>query len=294
MTTLQLAQRLTRNLTHKDVMSLPPEEQQRLVDAINSGLVEYVELLPEIRRAEPRTVALPAPLSKAVTVTENAAVFAFSPTFAGQSEYLGCTVSVAGDDRYNRLAALNTLQGPQRAPTGSSTLSLYGDALRLDSGDDSISGDVVLLDINRRVDLVFGKPPVWLAQQPSMVELGRPRHWWTEPFNGLSGLNDPLFLLRVWPVPDTVYDLVFTLRLFPQAVGFIDLITPRQMPVPTNEEAHLVNLCMPGVFTSPLWNADVKKSDCVTDYDRAKSAMEAKLSRRGHTQPGKFGTRRGY
>lgn len=294
MTTLQLAQRLTRNLTHKDVRTLPPEEQQRMADAINTGLGEYVDLLPELRRAEPRTIPLPAPLSKPVTVTENSAEFAFSPAFADQSDYLGCTVAVSGDDRYNRLAAINTLQGPQRTPTGSGTLSLYGDALSLGSFDDSISGDVMLLDGNSRVDLVFGKPPTWLTQQPSMVELGRPRYWWTEPFNGLSGLNEPLFILRVWPVPATVYDLVFTLRLFPQAVGFIDLINARQMPVPENEEAHLVNLCMPGMFTSPLWNAAVRKNDCMADYERAKSAMEVKLSRRGNTQRGKFSTSRGY
>lgn len=144
------------------------------------------------------------------------------------------------------------------------------------------------------MDLVFGKPPTWLAQQPAMVELGRPRYWWTESFNGMSGLNEPLFLIRVWPVPVAVYDLNFRVRLFPAAVSFADIDTARQMPVPANEEAHLVNLCMPGMFSSPLWNADVKKNDCMADYARAKGAMESKFPRRGNTQPGKIGTRRGY
>lgn len=295
MTTLQLAQRLTRNLTHHDIRTMPADEMQRIIDAMNTGLGEYVEMLPDLRRAEPRTMTLPAPLGKTVTVTENSPAIAFSPAFAEQSAYFGCTVTVSGDsERYNRLSALNTLQGPQRGPTGSSTLTLYGDALQLTGFDDAVSGDVVLLDGARRVDLVFGKPPIWLAQQPAMVELGRPRYWWTEPFNGMRGLHEPLFLIRVWPVPVADYDLIFRVRLFPEAVSFADMDTPRQMPVPAAEESHLVNLCMPGMFSSPLWNAEVKKNDCLADYARAKGAMEVKLSRRGNTERGKFGTRRGY
>lgn len=295
MTTLQLAQRLTRNLTHTDVRTLPADELQRIIDAMNTGLGEYVELLPDLRRAEPKTLRLAMALNKTVTATQDSAAVAFTPAFAGQVDYLGCSVVLASDTaRFNRLAAPDTLQSAQYGATGSTTMTLYQDALQFDQQDDSIIGPVSLADGNARVELTFGRPLRWSGLEPTIVEMGRPLYWWTEPFNGMRGLNEPLFLIRVWPVPVAAYDLNFRVRLFPAAVSFADIDTPRQMPVPAAEESHLVNLCMPGMFSSPLWNADVKKNDCMADYARAKGAMEVKLARRGNNQSGKFGTRRGY
>lgn len=295
MTTLQLAQRLTRNLTHRDIRTMPADEMQRLIDAMNTGLGEYVELLPDLRRAEPKTLRLAASSDKTVTATQDSATVAFSPAFPEQVDYLGCSVVLASDPaRYNRLAAQNTLQAAQYGTTGSTTLTLYQDALQFDQQEDAIIGPVALADGNARVELTFGRPLRWTGREPTIVEMGRPSYWWTEPFNGMSGLNAPLFLIRVWPVPVAAYDLTFRVRLFPEAVSFADIDTPRQMPVPGAEESHLVNLCMPGLFSSPFWRSDVEKKDCQSDYTRARQAMEAKQARRGSNQPGRISTRRGF
>lgn len=295
MTTLQLAQRLTRNLTHRDIRTMPADEMQRIIDAMNTGLSEYVELLPDLRRAEPRTLRLAAVLDRTVTATQDSATVEFSPAFAGQADYLGCSVVLASDPaRYNRLVALNTLQSAQYGATGSTTLTLYQDALQFDQKEDAILGPVSLADGNTRVELTFGRPLQWTGREPTIVELGRPTYWWSEPFNGMTGLNAPLFLIRVWPVPVAAYDLHFRVRLFPEAVSFADMDSPRQMPVPTAEESHLVNLCMPGMFSSPLWQSDVEKKDCQADYQRAKQAMEVKQARRGSAQSGRILTRRGF
>lgn len=295
MTTLQLAQRLTRFLTHRDVRTLTADDLQLLLDAVNAGLGEYVEFLPELRRAEPRSSALAVPLEKTITATADSATIAFSPSFAGQTANYGQSAIVGNDSgRYNRLAGLNSLLAPHRGSTGTTTLTLYSDAVQFGQYDDAVSGEVTLVDGSNRLDLTHGKPADWVGYQPPMLQLGRPRHWWMEPLNGMTALNAPLYLLRVWPAPVAAYDLLYSLRLFPTAVTFDDIQTPRQLPVPASEEAALVNLCAPGLFVSRLWDKEVSKEDVRDDYNRSRSAMESKLDRRGNTQRGRIGTRRGF
>lgn len=285
MTTLQLAQRLTRNLTHTDVKTLVPEQQQLVVDAINTGLAEYVELLPEIRRAEPRLASLLSPASYSLTCTNGSPTVAFDD-FPQQQAHLGKTVQVGSDSgRYQRLVALNTLLGNHNGPTGATSLTVYSDSVQFGRYDDSISGKLVLQEGNTRHNMISGRPLEWFSLQPSALELGLPRYWWMEALSGMTGLDSPLFVLRVWPVPATAYDLLYSLRLFPQAVTMVDLVTPRTLPVLPIEEAHLVNICMPGMLTSKLWSGDVDKKAVREDYNRAIEAMKPKLERSGSNEP---------
>lgn len=304
MTTLQLAQRLTRNLTHTDVRTLPPEEMQRVVDAINTGLAEYVELLPELRRAEPRRATLNAPVAKNAAVTHGSDEVSFV-SFPEQADYLGGTVQVSTDSgRYQRLVALNTLLASHNGPTGTAALTLYSDAVQFGPDDDSVSGEVVLVEGNTRHNMVASRPLEWqgyrpramgiVGFQPYALELGLPRYWWMEALTGMAGLDAPIYVMRVWPVPATPYDLLFQQRVFPPAVSMTDLLTPRVMPVLATEEAHLVNLCMPGMITSRLWSEAADKQAVRLDYDRARQAMLPKLERSGSTQAAWSGTPFGF
>lgn len=294
MTTLQLAQRMTRNLTHSDVRTLPADEQQRIFDAINTGLAEYVEFLPEIRRAEPRLETLSAPLTQTLTCTTGSATVAFT-SFPTQAAHLGNTVQVGSDSgRYQRLVAENTLLASHNGPTGATSMMLYSDSVQFGPYDDCVSGDMVLVEGNTRHRMMAGKPREWQGWQPQALELGIPRYWWMEALNGMTGLASSLFVMRVWPVPATAFDLLFDLRLFPTAVSMIDLTTPRVLPVLAVEEAHLVNICMPGMITSKLWSSDVNKGDVRSDYQRAIEAMKPKLERSGSSQPNQVCTPHGW
>lgn len=293
MTTLQLLQRLTRFLTHKDVRTLPPADLQELLDAANVGLGEYVEMLPHIRRSAPRILTLPASVDKTITATADDATIAFSPAFSGQTSFYGCSCVVANDSgRYNRLAGLNTLLGAHRGASGSTTLTLYGDALQFGQTADAIDGPVQLSDGNRSKELCFERPEYWRSWIPDQLEVGTPLRWWVEPLNGLEGLEAPAFLLRVWPAPVAAMDLTFKVRLFPVALEFADVETPRQMPVPVLEEAHLVNLCAPGLASSRLWNTALSSTVVDKAYSRSKLYMESIMQRRGHTRRGKIYTPR--
>ena len=294
MTTLQLAQRLTRNLTHGDVRTLPADEAQRVLDAINTGLAEYVELLPEIRRAEPHLATLNGPFSKTLTCTNGSPTVVFD-SFAEQKAHLGNTVQVGTDSgRYQRLVAENTLLATHNGPTGATSLTLYSDSVLFGPYDDSVSGELILMEGNSRHRMMPGRPREWHGWQPQALELGLPRYWWMEALSGMTVLDSPLFVLRVWPVPATAYDVTYNLRLFPTAVSMIDLLTPRQLPVLAVEEAHLVNICMLGMLTSKLWHEDVSKADVRTDYERAIAAMKPKLERSGSNEPNQVGTPHGW
>lgn len=297
MTTIQLAQRLTRVLSITDLRTLPPEQQQLIVDAINSGIAEFVELLPEIRRAEPRHALLQPPTTQGVTCTNGSTALTFD-SFPTQAAALGSTVTVGSDNgRYQRLVALNTLAGVHNGPTGETTMTVYSDVVQFDRYADAVetlNGELTLQEGNTRHRLLPGRPQEWYGLQPMALELGLPRYWWMESLNGMTGLDSPLYVLRVWPLPVATFDVIYSLRLFPQVVSFVDLLTARALPVTPIEETHLVNICMPGMFTSTLWNPKVDKNDVRADYARAIAAMKPKQERSGSTGANMVGTRRGW
>lgn len=297
MTTLQLAQRLTRNLTHTDVRTLPPDEQQRLLDAINTGLAEYVELLPDLRRSEPKQYTFSTPFTEALTCTNGSTAVVFD-RWPKQNLWIGNTVTVASDpSSYQRLVALNTLAAAHHGPTGDTVLTVYSDIVQFDGyadAVDTINGELLLQEGSTRHRLMHGSPMEWHGMQPLALELGLPRWWWIEPLTGMNGLDAPIYVLRVWPVPVTTYTLIYNLRIFPVAVSMLDLITSRVLPVPPIEETHLVNLCMPGMFGSKMWDERCDKKDIRADYERARQAMLPKLERSGSTAPNLCGTPLGW
>lgn len=295
MTTLQLLQRMTRILTHKDVRTMPPEHLQHMLDAANLGLGEYVSMLPHIRRSKPVVMTLPAPVEKTITATASSATIAFSPAFAGQTAFYGCSaLSVSDAGHYNRLAGLNTLLAPHNGATGSTTLTLYGDALQFDQTADAIDGKVHLQDGVRSTELLPERPQYWRSWTPDTLEVGTPRRWWVEPLAGLEDLNAPLFLMRVWPAPSAAMDLVFKLRMFPVGLTFDDVQTPRQLPVPVLEEVHLLNLCLPGLLTSTILSDGVNVKQVESAATISRGLMAGTMQRHGSTRRGRIFTPKNF
>lgn len=284
--------------------------QNHLVRAVNGGLAEFVQMLPDKRRTEMKTARLPAALSKVATLTQGSTALNFASWSAGeQSAYLGRTVVVAGDDGYNRLAAASTLLLPwEGASTASASLSIRSDAVVLGGLEDCIEGDVILSMPHGQEILTYGRPPEFFytsagrtatrneGDEAGTMRLleGVPQHWWVETLNGISGGATPLYVLRVFPQPDAVYSLLFRRKLWPTAVTWGLVASTLEIPVLPHEEVHLVNLCQESLFTHPLWVGNADKDQIREAVARSRGWLAGQTPNQGHTQPALCRTKKGF
>lgn len=291
----QLFTRMTRPLAKKVPASMTDEEKQWMVDAANEALLEFTEALPDIRKVETRTARLVAPVTKSITATAESATIAFAAPWAEVAANLGRTVVVGNDSgRFNRLASATTLQHAHEGTSGTTTLEVLSDAVLVGQGEDSIDGEVYLQDGDGMQMLTNGLPKGLWENDVLRVSRGRPTHWWIEPLNGISGGATPVFLIRLWPQPGTLYQLRYTEKLWPTALTAADISSTTALPLKVQEESLFLKLALRGLIACPLWQGTANKDDTQQDYERAKGILTAGQGNRGHTKAARIGTEKGY
>ena len=294
MTIAQLFTQMSQNLS-KVPADMDALQQAALVRAANAGLAEFVDLLPDLRKTESKTERLGSAESKTITVTAESKTIAFSPSWSGQSSYLGRTVVVGNDSsRYNRLQALNTLLFAHEGASGSTTLEVRADAVILGSLEDAVDGEVTLMGATEAVQLTHGLPDSQRPQEVLALQTGQPERWWIEPLNGITGGATPVYLLRVWPQPDAVYSLLYTRRLWPTALTTAMLASTTELPVLPREEQALVAMCERGMIGTALWIGSADQSIALQNYQHGVGQLAARSNNRGHSQRAKIYTKRGY
>lgn len=309
MTVAQLFTRLTRPLNNKVPSTYDDEGKQYLVDAANLGLNQFTRGLPSVRLQEPRSERLVAPVTKTITATQTSKTIAFAPAWADVGLNLGRTCIVGGESAaYNRLQTATSLMNAYEGATGSTSLEVMSDAVMIGQSYE-VAGDVILVDGADTFPMTYGMPGGYYpgrwrnitgvtggdaeAAQRIIVR-ARPTNWWIETFNGLSGLDSPSFLLRLWPQPDKLYKINFNLRLWPTALQVADIASTTVLPIQVNEEAMFLNLCFPALFTCPLWQGTANKEDYQTAANKAVADLLGDEKNRGNQQPGNVMTKRGY
>lgn len=288
---VQMCQNLSQSPTEMEA-----KEQLRVVRAANAGVAKFVEALPGIRRREETTVRLDAPVQKTVTVQQGSKAIVFSPTWGGQTDYLGRTVTLDGDPgRYNRLQAENTLLMAYAGAGGNTAMNILSDAVLLASDGNLVDGEVILSWGTGNKRLLHGKPVSWQRENREyQYQTGEPERWWTEGLDGMTGGSNPLYVLRVWPQPAAVYDLIFSRRLWPAALTVADFESTAELPCLPREDQILVALCQEGLLSSPLWIGSANKDDSANEAAGANAWLESKRGERGDTKRGKIRTKQGY
>jgi hypothetical protein len=294
MTIAQLFTQMSQNLS-KVPADMNALQQAALVRAANAGLAEFVDLLPDLRKTEPKTERLGAAESKTITATAASKTIAFDPAWSEQANFLGRTVVVGNDSsRYNRLHALNTLLFAHEGTTGSTTLEVRADAILLGSLEDAVDGEVSLVWETGAKELLHGRPDHQRPEEVLSLEVGEPERWWIEPLNGITGGATPLYLLRLWPQPDAVYSLLYTRRLWPSALTTALLASTTELPVLPREEQALVAMCERGMIGTALWIGSADQTIALQNYQHGVGQLAARSTNRGHSQRAKIYTKRGY
>jgi hypothetical protein len=264
MTTVQLAQRLLRYLTVKDLALLSGDDALHLLDAINSGIQQFYALAPSIYKQTSMSGILRAAQNVTLDVTLG------SPIFTGYTASYyskGYTIRIEGDDHDNEIVASNGLLDNYMGDTGTRQATIWGDCLQLNTVIDRLTSEPKL-DTG---DVLWKDDEYKQSGGMRNRQVGRPRRYWIEAV-GQSQAGDPAFLLRVDTLPDQDYRVRLDGELAPRKVAFLDLTTPVVLPIDDAlVESHVLPICASELTDSPLWqNADNKKDV----NERARKALQ--------------------
>jgi hypothetical protein len=300
MTTVQLAQRMMRNLTVSDWSRLPMDAAEEVREAINMGLDAFSRILPVHRTVRDATFVIEEPKAISVTVTDASkaiVIGTFFPfgAYASASDLPGRGVILAGDTKLNRLLSSTEMIEHYMGASGSVSAMLYSDGIPIGHRADQLAGIPYFTPStsSQRHHLIHvDDARSWTAN--ASVHTGQPAYWWVDPFGGSDALATS-WLLRLHPLPTGRGILSVPMKQFPASVTLTDLhITPRALPIQELEEGHLANICAAYLITCPLWKETVNKADVRAKADDSRRAMEARSNHNPSGFPNRVHTRPGY
>lgn len=296
MNSVQLAQRLARNLNVPDIFDLEAEPALDVLAAINAGLQSFYRELPGIYKRATISQTVRAPRTLSVTFKakySNVCSVTGSGDDPFSSNETGCTI------RYDTSAADSIIESATSVLDGyiNDTLitgaTIYYDAIPIQDVIERVIGAVRLYSASRAEPtplirderLRGGRVRRFMASvDPDEIsfpydsaylsEIGRPRYYYLDPAGESRG-GDPEFLLRVSPMPDTDYTVRMEAELSTERIVFNDLATARAIYVAdAYVDDLLVPLCEAELVTSKFWaNADQKK-DILSRRD---SVLQSKI-----------------
>ena len=300
MTTVQLAQRLMRNLAVSDWSRLPMDAAEEVREAINLGLDEFVRLLPSHRTIREASFVIEEPKAISVTATDASTALVIGTGFplgayASALDLPGRGIVITGDSRLNRLLSSTELVTHFLGAGGVVAATLYGDGIPLGVRGNQLAGAPAFTPANSATKHYLSQvepASEWGAN--SSVQTGQPSAWWVDSFGG-SDAQLTTWLLRLHPLPSARGILTVPMKSFPASVSLTDLhITARSLPVFELEEGHLANICAANLITCPLWRENVNKADVRTKAADSRVAMASRSNPNPSGRPHSVGTPHGY
>jgi hypothetical protein len=291
MNSIQLAQRLGRNLVVPDPFNLDAEPALDVVSAINAGLNSYFRELPGIYKRAPLSHTLRGPRSVSITYLSQYGHEVGESSF--EPSMIGCTLRLGNGAADTQITGSNTVLDDYLGESlGPIPATVYSDAIPIQDVIERIIGNVRLYDNSQSQPTVLVRDErlrggragrlrqgSWgedFTADCGLYAIGRPRYYYLDPA-GLSQGAEPEFLLRVAPWPDKDYTVRMEAELQTQRILFTDLITARAILVP---DAHvddiLIPLCEAELITSPYWR---DKSTVNAVLERQKNVLATKLTK---------------
>lgn len=281
MNSVQLAQRLARNLNVADVFNLDAEVSLDVLSAINGGLQSFYRSVPGIYKRTTLSHTIRAPKTLGITFAEqysNRCSLTSDQSDPFTSRERGCTVKFDTGAADNIVIADNAVLDDYLLTTLVTNATIYYDAVPIQDVIERIIGAVRLYSATKAEPTLLvrderlrgGRFRRWLpADQDEIMypmdaaylsEIGRPRYYYLDPVGSSQG-GEPEFLLRLAPMPDVDYIVRMEAELSTERIVFNDLTTARAIYVAdAYVEDILVPLCEAELVTSKFWtDAEAKK-----------------------------------
>lgn len=199
---------------------------------INGALEEIFDDGPSFISQRPQGGILYAPTPVTLTVTNKSTTISGLTTWASWMQ--GCTIRIAGDDADNRLLSQTELALPCRSTTGSTSGTVYCDAIALPSTVSHLLGPVqipnlVQLEMCRSLEEFNqnnGRNVVWTprtvmtfissAYRPKII--GQPIWGFVDSVYDSTSEEGLKKYLLINPMPGQEYLISYTGRIFPPRV----------------------------------------------------------------------------
>jgi hypothetical protein len=291
MNSLQLSQRLARNLAVEDPFNLEAEPALDILSAMNAGLGTFYREMPGIYKRTTLSYTLRAPRALSVAFTAKYSNTVADGTFGSHDR--GCTIRFGSGAADSIVIASNAVMDDYLFDQLTTPSTIYSDVVPLQDVIERVIGAVRLYDAFKSEPTVLvrderlrgGRSRRWItAADPDEIiypfdaaylsDIGRPRYYYLDPVGESQG-GEPEFLLRLAPLPDIDYTVRMEAELSTERIVFSDLKTARSMYV---ADAYLddilVPLCEAELVTSKFWR-DPGQLNAV--MQRAQVALATKM-----------------
>lgn len=284
MTTIQLAQRLTRYLKVKSLADTPLPIVVEIQEAMNMGLTTFQSLISESRKQKPITWVAEEPKIVTVDLTDGSNAIAISTAFPiglyqSADDVVGKGLIIGSSAfRLNRFISGIEMVDPHLGVSGSQAATILCDGIALSAQDRHLASDITIQPAGGgQLKKLVRRDSVLLPD--GHLQRGQPEAYSIEYLGG-SEPSEASWLLRLWPLPSSRFLLKATVSRFPAAVELVDLTqTPRQLPVDTLEEGDLVRLCAVNLLSCSLFDLEnISTKTVQMDAQQAEMSMQKRLS----------------
>lgn len=250
MTTVEMAQRLLRDIGEKDLSLLAMDVRGTLVDAMNSGIQRYYAKSSSFMRSVPASALLRAPKTVTITVTKG------ENTFSGYSvseDDMYNTILIDGDATPNQIVGEGHILDYYMGETGTVSATIYSDCIPIYEPIRRVASDPVLLGNSSRRLIRDQDMDHDECNRINERKTGRPRYYRMD-YNARSETGEPPMLIRVDTFPDTDYKLRFDVEMDPLRILLKHLIKPVDVPVRDSHlDAYLIPMIREELASSPMW-----------------------------------------
>lgn len=300
MNSVQLAQRLGRNLNVADPFNLPAPAALDVLSAINAGLNEFYRSMPPVYKRTTLSHTIRAPRTVNMTFQAQYSRLVADNTFVLRDQ--GCTVRFGDGSSDNIVTGPNSLLDNFLGSTLAVTGTIYSDAIPIQDVIEQIIGDVLLYDSTRKEPTVLSinnrmrnyRRHLYPRGSSASDSIGRPRHYYLDPM-GVSQGAEPEFLLRVAPLPDLDYTIRLEAELSTQRLVPADLLTARMINVGAAYlDDILIPLCEAHLASSSFWRDKSEKDRVMSKAEKIKANEMPKIPSNIAPQNNRVGTPAGW
>ncbi len=312
MNSIQLMQRLARNLNVVDASNPPADVLLDILQAVNAGLTAFYREMPGIYKRTTISYLARAPRSVTVTFTQQYSNMVNGTPFT--NDMVGCTLRFDTADADTVITGNNSvLDAWRNSNVGPLTAKVYSDIIPIQDVIEDVVGHIKVYDNSQSLPTIlvrnerlrggrvmgWGYPYDWADWWGPFDgwifgSVGRPRYYYLEPAGASQGA-EPEMVLRLFPFPDIDYNIRFEAELYTQRIRFPDFTTAREIYV-GDAYVHdlLIPLCERELITSPFWRDEKTK---VLVENRGKEVIDRKMRmvpRDVGSPSNLIGTPRGY
>lgn len=262
---IQLTQRLARNLNVPDTFHLPADAALDVLSAMNAGLSAFYRKMPGVYKRTTLSHTIRAPRALTLVFQAQYSRLVADNTFGSRDQ--GCTVRFGDGSSDNVVTGANSLLDNYLGEVLSVAATLYADAIPVQDVIERVIG-------NLRLYARAQSQPTYLVRDErlrggmgrrseredldapcgvSFGAIGRPQYYFLEPM-GVSQSAEPEFILRIAPLPDMDYTIRMEAELSTQRLVFADMTTAREIAVGASYvDDILIPLCEAALVSSAFW-----------------------------------------